>query len=370
MSMANLFLAGGSKPAKPTCAELDANQSVPFTVVLDACRILENNKDGTLRVRGADADLTAPDDEKDLLPPGRYTYHVTRGETAYAVCTSFRAWTPPSVLPSHWDFPVMGAIAAFPASSASTYSTVVRASDGWCAVTRDRSRLQNSHLVPEAEAPWWALRGMTGLTNNPKGIKSPPNCLATRADLNGKGMDQGHFAFAPYVGTAVCVCLTDGMADFAVEYHLRAVEIPARIHPMNVYVRFAWGLFRALRTVLGELSQDRVIVTEGNADGRDEEQGKDDEGPLLADDDDSPQESDDDAAFEPPLDVYTWTERDLEVAEGLDADLDGRPLVGMYRGFSNVMRLAHEYRQQHPEASAVQSARVARVGEDDDEQWL
>ncbi|KAJ6521514.1 hypothetical protein B0H10DRAFT_2250044 [Mycena sp. CBHHK59/15] len=96
MSTANLFLAGGSKPAKLTCAELDANQSVavyhpgynphkllmllvafrapsghcgvPFSVVLDACRILANNKDGTLRVRGADADLTAPDDEKDLLP--------------------------------------------------------------------------------------------------------------------------------------------------------------------------------------------------------------------------------------------------------------------------------------------------------------
>jgi hypothetical protein len=42
----------------------------------------------------------------------------------------------------------------------------------------------------------------------------------------------------------------------------------------------------------------------------------------------------------------------------------------MYSGYSKVIRLQHEYRKQHPEVSAVRSARVARVGEDDDEQQL
>ncbi|KAJ6609911.1 hypothetical protein B0H10DRAFT_2225448 [Mycena sp. CBHHK59/15] len=436
------FLAGGaSKPVKATSNELDARQSVsvyhlgysppkpmmilvaflapsgqcgvPFSVVLDACRILANNKDGTLRVLDANADLTAPDDGESLLRPGHYTYRVTGGEARYAVCTSFRAWTPPSVLPAHWDLAAMGAIAAHPDSSASTYSVpsnqhaVVKGADGRCAVTGDVSRLETSHLVPEAEAPWWILRRMTALTNNPGGINSPPNCLALRADLNEAGMDKGNFVFAPYESAAVCVCLTKAMADFAVEYHLRAVSMPRRIHPMNVYVRFAWGLFRALQIVLRELSRDLSVVTveepnfsdvtpapkrkhtqgndarrdeqEGDADGGDKKQGKeqgndDDEGPLLSDDDDSLQECSDDAALEPPLDVYTWTERDLEFAEGLDADLHGRPLTryeqaaDMYPGYSKVLRLQHEYRKQHPEVSAVGSAQVARVGEDDDDE--
>ncbi|KAJ7670206.1 hypothetical protein B0H17DRAFT_1141926 [Mycena rosella] len=102
----NLFVAGGSpKPEKPASDVLDTRQNVsvfhpgykphplllflvafpatsggygvPFSVVLDACQILANNEDGTLCVLGDDDDLTPPDDEKSLLPPGRYTYHVT-----------------------------------------------------------------------------------------------------------------------------------------------------------------------------------------------------------------------------------------------------------------------------------------------------
>jgi hypothetical protein len=206
---------------------------------------------------------------------------------------------------------------------------------------------------------------MSGLTHNPRGINSLPNCLATRADLNGPGMDQGHFVFAPYAGKAVCVCLTDEMPDFAADYHLRAVNIPARIHPMNVYVRFAWGLFRASLHVLGEFAKlpDVVIVAEPtflpasdgppatkrprteaepmphggqerNADRGDENQEHDDEAPMLTDDDGSHRESSGDAALEHPFKLYTLTDRDLEVAEGLDADLvDGRPLSEQCDGY-------------------------------------
>ncbi|KAJ7825361.1 hypothetical protein B0H14DRAFT_2368949 [Mycena olivaceomarginata] len=394
--MSNVFLGGGlPKPEKPASDVLDTRQDVsvyhpgynsrplllflvaflapsgscgvPFSVVLDACRILANNKDGTLRVMDDDIDLTTPDDEKTLLSPGSYTYHVTGGENVspLCVCTSFRAWTPPKVVHSHWDLDVMGATAAYQASSASTYSTAVKWDDGRCAVTGDCSRLQSSHLVPETEEAWWTLRGMSGLTRNPKGINSPPNCLATRADLNGPGMDQGHFVFAPYAGKAVCVCLTDEMPDFAADYHLRAVNIPARIHPMNVYVRFAWGLFRASLHVLGEFAKlpDVVIVAEPtflpasdgppatkrprteakpmphgeqerNADRGDEKQEHDDEAPMLTDDDGSHRESSGDAALERPFELYTLTDRDLEVAEGLDADLvDGRPLSEQCDGY-------------------------------------
>jgi hypothetical protein len=107
---ANVFLAGGSpKPEKPASDVLDTRQGVsvyhpgynphplllflvaflassgscgaPFSVVLDACRILANNRDGTLRVMDDATDLIPPDDETILLSPGSYTYHVTGGET-------------------------------------------------------------------------------------------------------------------------------------------------------------------------------------------------------------------------------------------------------------------------------------------------
>jgi hypothetical protein len=42
----------------------------------------------------------------------------------------------------------------------------------------------------------------------------------------------------------------------------------------------------------------------------------------------------------------------------------------MYRGYSKPIRLKYEYRKQHPEVSAVRSARVARRGEYDDEQLV
>ncbi|KAJ6483990.1 hypothetical protein C8R45DRAFT_1075294 [Mycena sanguinolenta] len=432
----SIFLPGGdSKPVKDTYNELDATETVniyhpgyselklmlilvafeapsgqrgiPFFVVLDACRVLANNKDGTLRVVDANVDLTAPDDDSSLLPPGHYTYRVP-GDACYAICTSFRAWTPPRVLPSHWDLVAMGARAAPPRSTNSTYSAVVKATDGRCAVTGDVSRLENSHLVPEGETAWWNLRDMNAITNNPLGIHSPPNCLALRADLNGAGMDNGHFVFAPYKGAAVCVCLTAEMADFAVEYHLRAVKMPRRIHPMNVHVRFAWGIFRGFQTLLHTLSRDPSVVTvkepnfpdvatalkhkriQGNDTRRDQqdanaggghnkqgqEQGNADEG--LTHDDDSPQESSDDNALEPPLDVEIWTERDVEIAEALDADLDGRPLAApdsaLRGGSGHVPRIL---KGNSPQARVTEAAprglssaarTVARMGEEDEEQ--
>ncbi|KAJ7016708.1 hypothetical protein C8F04DRAFT_1201648 [Mycena alexandri] len=425
MNAANVFLAGGSpKPEKPASDVLDTSQGVsvyhpgynphplllflvaflapsgscgvPLSVVLDACRILANNRDGTLRVMDDATDLIPPDDEAILLSPGHYTYHVTGGEAAYAVCTSFHAWTPPKVLPPHWGLDVMGTIAVFQAASASEYSMAVKRDDGRCAVT-------GTAAVCRA-ATWYRRRrkhgGMSGITGNPQGINSLPNCLAMRADLSGQGMDKGHFVFAPRGQS-------HGMPDFAAEYHLRAVKIPDRINPMNVYVRFAWGLFRALPNVLRELARrlDVVIVAEPtfptasertpamkcsrpegksaprgtqerNADGGTEKQEQDDEAPMLTDDYGNHQESSDDAALECPLQRHTLTERDLEAAEGLDADLNGRPLAryeeaaGIYPGFSKTLRLKQEYRKLHPEVSAVGSARVASVWEEDDEQRL
>ncbi|KAF8214968.1 hypothetical protein K438DRAFT_1800529 [Mycena galopus ATCC 62051] len=301
----------------------------------------------------------------------------------------------------------MGDNAIHTLATDSTFSMAVKGADGRCAITGDISRLESCHLVPKDEDEWWTLKGMNALTNNLEGVSAPANCLALRADLNSVGMDGGHFVFAPYNGTAVCVFLRRELADFAVEHHLRVVTIPPRIHKMNVYARFAWGLFQAFQKVLNLLSRDESFVTiqepdfssvttpskrkrnkpatrepGSNADGGNQmqhhNQGNVEEGPQLTDDDDdgSHEEMDENPALEPPLALYSWTERDIKIAERLDANLHCRPLAryeeeaGMYPGYSKVIRLQQEYRKQHPEVSAVWRARVARVGEADDEQVL
>ncbi|KAF9022097.1 hypothetical protein BDZ89DRAFT_1070938 [Hymenopellis radicata] len=354
----------------PAFCSPSSDFGVPFSLVMDASRIIANNQDGTLRVLGTNDDLTPPD-ALSLLPPGKYEYRVIGGEAGYAICTSFRAWRAPSVLPAHWDVTAMGAkdFSTFSASNGSDYSTMVKADDHLCIVTGDTSRLQSSHMVPKGEEEWWDNNDMNFVTSNYEGINSPSNCLTMRADLNGPGMDEGQFVFAPYGGTAVCVCMSPYFWDFAAAYHLRAVEIPSRIHPMYMYARFAWNLFKTAKEILRTFRKGNNVAIIEEPTSNEQDGGTDDE---LTD-------GSDDTALEsppPPLNVCRWTERDLKVAEELDAELSSRPLAryeeatGLYPGFSKAMRLAHEYRQEHPEVSAVVRARVAHVWEDDDEQRL
>ncbi|KAF7322375.1 hypothetical protein HMN09_00015400 [Mycena chlorophos] len=346
-------------------------RGVPLSLALDACRILADNKDGSLRVEGTKVDLAGVSEDEEeflFLSPGLYTYHAAGGEERYAICASFRAWSPPARLPARWD--VMGAKAHNVSSTISDLSTFVKTSDGRCAVTGEVSRLENCHLVPRAEAKWWNLRDMALITNS-SSVDSASNCLALRADLNGAGMDQGSFVFAPHQGVPACVCLTPDICDFAAEYHLRAITMPARIHPMNVYARFAWGIFRVAGPILRPLAKSSEFVMVAVP-------------PSLrtttSDDDDDDDDDDGTSASEPeyvrPLDLEVWTDREMQLIEEMDARLHSRPLEpyeavsGMYPGYSKALHLKREYKRQHPEVSAVRHAKIARMGEYEDEQML
>ncbi|KAJ7228141.1 hypothetical protein GGX14DRAFT_611455 [Mycena pura] len=371
-------------------------RGVPFFVVLWACRILANNKDGILRVLNTDVDLTAPADDADdkkLLLPGQYAYHIP-GEGYTALRRLYRI---PFMESAHRT-----ALALAPRHNG-------KRGRAPCFDRVDFKRGGKGRRS-SGEKPWWIYHDMSSKTNNPQGINSPSNCLSVRADLNAEGMDKGHFIFAPVGGKAVCVCITPEIADFAAEYHLRVVDIPPRIHPLNLYARFAWGLFKALEPTLHDFALDPSSETVRELDlprlpskrkrARDDDAGReqedadagreeqdddgaggggdnrtqvmDDAGPLLSSDDEVSSE----ATSEPSLDLCAWTERDLAVAERMDAAFAGRSLAphevqaGMYPGYSKALRLKQEYRKQHPEVSAVRSARVAHVGEDNDEQSL
>ncbi|KAJ6594531.1 hypothetical protein B0H19DRAFT_1095893 [Mycena capillaripes] len=379
------------------------NRGVPFTVVLDACKILANNEAGTLHCRGSPDILVAPNDTS-LLPPGNYTYHTSNDVIFYPIVLSFRAWDAPESLPPHWVQPQMGVTASFKAAADSDISVAIKRDDDVCAVTGNSTRLQSCHLVPSAESPWWEERGMDGRTKG-EDVDSPSNIMTMRADLNAPGMDQGNFVLVPFGSIAVCICINDKIPDFAAEHHLRTVRIPLRINPLNVFVRFAWGIFRSGHTTLQRFARRSGAITipaqvrkvdspttEYEAHGETFDP-QDDDKVLIADNESvsastldrpSPKrqctegdaEPDDGPANPTKLSVYRLTEIDLKAAERFDATLHTRPLTqyevdaGIYPGFSQVLRRKHEYRREHPEVSAVRAARVAYAWEGEDEQEL
>ncbi|KAJ7280275.1 hypothetical protein C8J57DRAFT_1567556 [Mycena rebaudengoi] len=369
---------------------------VPFSTVDDACRIIANNTAGILRVLGTSVDLVAYDNQTQLAP-GKYSYYINSATPRYPVCESFHAWSPPPEMPPHWTTVLdVEQVEPPPAATRSNNSHVVKTADQFCIITGESSRLRTAHLVPQAESEWWRHRAMNALTGNVSGIDSPPNCIAVRADLNGDGMDTGSFVFAVFAGKVVVVCLAHTIADFASLNHLREVVLPPRIHPLNLYVRFAWAVFRGSRPILEEFSKftDAVLVkdtpdlkktskkrkNEGGQDGREQ----DEDGPGASGDNagGSGQTHQDDVGRggqtrrAATASYFGITERDLLVAELLDAELSKRPLTnrelmaGMYHGYSKNMRCIFNYGRDHPEVYAVCSARRALPGEEYNEQEL
>ncbi|KAJ7172047.1 hypothetical protein C8R46DRAFT_1348539 [Mycena filopes] len=391
----------------PAYADGSGGYGVPYLAVLEACRILAQNLGGTLRQLNSAVDIqpVSPSSSRLQLKPGWYTYNVAKEHgQRYPICTTFRAWAPPATLPPTWTGPAMGAarkVVVPPSTTSSAFSEVITTFDRRCAVTGNTSRLECCRLVPSSEAPWWRHHAMGPKINDISGLPtSPANCLALRADLTTAGLDSGHFVFAPYGDGAneaavVCLCLTRWVADFAADYHLRAVTLPERIHPWTTFVRFAWGVFKASEDILGEFRRHhdgpavvlvprRLVEPTSSSSKRkpgDEDEDEDDDNDegerreskirrVVEDDGDSAQEQESsDEEVPVPFDLCHPTARDLAAAERIDAALHERPLApyeeasGMYPGYSRFLRLADEYKKSHPAVSALGEARVARVGE-------
>ncbi|KAJ7869200.1 hypothetical protein B0H14DRAFT_3440901 [Mycena olivaceomarginata] len=388
---------------------------VPLGVVLDACFVVAGNQLGELhlsdplllsapsqeRVAGADSDPDA------LLVPGTYHFVVVQAggglDYNYHLCGSFAAWTPPVEIPTRW----LGGEAARapPPPNLSNISAAVKWDDKVCIMTGAATGLQASHLVPKAEAEWFEFHYpvLTGYGGDPEqDLNSVRNAVTLREDLNGQGLDQGLFLFAPYADRVVAV-FTETMAqDLAHEYHLRAIDFPTRIRRGYLFIRFAWNVLKFLTPGLAEAAavirpleehpdgggflkrkraddtgsgsnkskkggiggggaRKREDVGGGSGGGGAEEDvgGADDgDGQLTEDGESGPTSEDKDEA-------------QLAVFEALDAALKTRPLTvddveaGQYPGFARIKRLEREYRRAHPQVSAVGGARVWEEGGDD-----
>lgn len=72
--------------------------SVNHRVVLDACFVPVNNKEGYLRDSQQERCTL---DRYPVLPAGPYWYEVAN-DKLYPIVDDFRAWLPPTLLPEHW----------------------------------------------------------------------------------------------------------------------------------------------------------------------------------------------------------------------------------------------------------------------------
>ncbi|KAF8213705.1 hypothetical protein K438DRAFT_1957061 [Mycena galopus ATCC 62051] len=289
----------------------------------------------------------------------------------------------------------------------SNLSRDVKKTDGRCAVTGDRSRLNASHLIPQAESAWFEHHRLAAdELDGGISVNNAHNVITLRADLDKPTFDEGHFVLFPYQGNVVVIFMTQGTRDLAQDFHFSAAEIPFRIFADYLYVRFAWNIFKIARRWLRAYENDAEVAKvavpaalqpkptqspqdkkrrcegpgglEDAADGQNSHVAEGGSGERSDDAaEDSASGADEDASSLQTdgghgLDVYRLTDADVARAEAKDAELQRRSRVILeddpcYPGYSKALRLAHEYRRQHPEVSAVRTARIARVGDEPDE---
>ncbi|KAJ7038738.1 hypothetical protein C8F04DRAFT_912053, partial [Mycena alexandri] len=245
---------------QPNSLSWPLQAGLPHCVVADAAQILAANKPGVL-VRVTDARLIAPlirevprlaivpSNDAQALLSGRYFYFVEKPNgdgypDQYNTLQKFAQWTPPLALPAHWTLdnrPPENYPTSLFGTAAANYSKV---KDGECLLTGASSRLDSSHLIPNSEYDWFEANGMLTGPGTKEVISGPPNLISLRADLNGPSFDQGEFVIVPVEGKAVCFFIKGNSRDVTKQAHARVVPLPGRIDLVNLYIRFAWNIFK------------------------------------------------------------------------------------------------------------------------------
>ncbi|KAJ7698680.1 hypothetical protein B0H17DRAFT_1196776 [Mycena rosella] len=396
LSLRTPFLSLQTSPIAPQSTV----HGIPLGIVLDACFVLASNRRGQLRALDPPHEPFTIEDPDVLLEKGGYIFVVLSDEGSwdsnYSLCPSFEEWDAPVVIPSRWEGPRLTPVASTSGISApSDVSMAVRTEDRVCIISGAETGLQASHIIPKGEKEWFRdqYRTMLGYgARNLRDINSVHNEVALRADLNGQGLDHGHFVFAPYGKNTVAIfpCLT--ARDLAYQFHLKIVNIPSRIVPGFLFIRFAWAVFKFWTFDLAETADDievrlHAILKRKREDG--DTLSDNDSGDDRAGDVKKTKKAKEDTGGGGNIRGRKREERGsggggggrkddggkqhsqqnpdealLAVYEAQDAALQSRHLtvgdekVGRYPGFSKIKRLEMIYKRDHPEVSAVRDPRV------------
>ncbi|KAJ7081403.1 hypothetical protein B0H15DRAFT_1024898 [Mycena belliarum] len=284
-----LVLNLSSSPADPDGnLDDDSNYVLPLALVLQACKFLANNEPGNLYL-SSNQPLQSESDQRQVsgetIMPGEYMYRLdnTEYDFCYPLCGKFSHWKPGDV-PESWLFDGRRTnVNDLLDVNKSAASSVVKATDEFCVITRSSARLDSAHLVPTSETQWFATHAFSvqaGDAKNPS-VDTTNNRIALRADINGRGLDSGDFCFYPYGGKWMVVWMGPGSRQLAREHNLREVELPLRIRAAYLFARFAWNIFHLAAPYLKQQPDlDFVASEEGDGNLREEKDEDGDEGGI------------------------------------------------------------------------------------------
>ncbi|KAF8912351.1 hypothetical protein CPB85DRAFT_1302566 [Mucidula mucida] len=226
------------------------------TIVAQTEGFLSRSKDRESRIPETDA----------LIASGKCYFHANDLDLAdYTICADFDAWEPPAgpdELPEPWktltnsyndnDIPFV----PFAASSVGHW---IKAQDQVCILTGNCDLVECQHVVPQQHATWAEVHGImeraTGAQYTLPGtifrVIDDIRCLVTMDPFAHRLMNTGMFCPFPLTaadGTVAFVAyyMSHMRTASGVKNHLRSLNIPARISPYILYVRFAWSIFKAV----------------------------------------------------------------------------------------------------------------------------
>ncbi|EPS93925.1 hypothetical protein FOMPIDRAFT_1055533 [Fomitopsis schrenkii] len=214
--------------------------------VLDACRIIANNRDGFLSTV-PQRHGRVPDSDVTLAADVYFYFTLDPHETDYPIVADFLAWRFPDALPDHWPRPALRSLQRFRVSE-SAMSTQVKSIDGACILSgfKQESSCDNAHLVPNDQAAWFAENNMSVHNIHPT-IRQPndvANGVCLRADIH-RCLDRYGFVFFP-MGTQFVAYFILPEEDYAEWYHRTPAQIHERVSIHFLYARFAFNIIASL----------------------------------------------------------------------------------------------------------------------------
>ncbi|KAJ7190165.1 hypothetical protein GGX14DRAFT_701879 [Mycena pura] len=173
----------------------------------------------------------------------------------YPLYRNFVNWPLPAKLPDHWRVHLQTYRRFDPNTSPVSdgpRTTRVITLDGACVMTgyQSRNAIEFTHVVSigekDSENRKWLERYLpSAAATNPETDLS--NGIALLSALNGRGLDAAQFIFFPdptHPGEQYVAVWTGGdLREYAMQYNLTRVTLPARIHPSSVFARFAMNTF-------------------------------------------------------------------------------------------------------------------------------
>ncbi|KAF9027020.1 hypothetical protein BDZ89DRAFT_1067196 [Hymenopellis radicata] len=199
-----------------------------------------------------------------LIPAGKYYFHATDPACAdYGICGDFDAWEPPAgpdQLPEPWrTLAKVFNEQAIPEPDCTSSGTIdwSKKADGYCILTGNPDLIECQHAVPQEHLTWADIydiveRGTKSGYSLPASVNrviDDIRCLLTMNPYTHDLMDSGLFVPFPVTtadGSTVFVAYFASQTATAsgLDHHCRALNIPARISPYILYIRFAWTIFK------------------------------------------------------------------------------------------------------------------------------